>query len=218
MMVRPPSGNDENGVKKGPWTPEEDRILIDYIQKHASLPQLLAAANFNNMNNLLDVNALNRLQLDAATLAKLHLLHNMLQILGTPAINAMDFLSGPTFRENHQLYHLQPNTGEYQPSNLIEASQNTHPLKDLKFSSYINNDRFASSLFVANNNIPSSSIPQLPALIPASPEHRPAVVENNKINNPNEISNPSSTSTTFEAWGDLMDDEASDSYWRDIIE
>lgn len=34
MMARPPSGNDENGVKKGPWTPEEDRILIDYIQKH----------------------------------------------------------------------------------------------------------------------------------------------------------------------------------------
>lgn len=197
--------------------PVTHRPRTDHLNILASLPQLLAAANFNNMNNLFDVNAINRLQLDAATLAKLHLLHNMLQILGTPAINAMDFLSGPTFRD-HQLSHLQPNTGDYQPSNLIEASQNTHPLKDLKFSSYINNDRFASSLFVANNNIPSSSIPQLPALIPASPEHRPAVVENNKINNPNEISNPSSTSTTFEAWGDLMDDEASDSYWRDIIE
>lgn len=206
--------------------PVTHRPRTDHLNVLASLPQLLAAANFNNMNNLLDVNALNRFQVDAATLAKLHLLHNMLHILGTPAINAMDFLSGPTFRENHQLYHLQANTGEYQPSNLIEASQNTHPLKDLKFSSNVNNDRFASSyssssssLFVANHNsIPSSSIPQLPALIPASPEYRPAVVENNKINNPNEISNPSSTSTTFEAWGDLMDDEASDSYWRDIIE
>ena len=25
---------DENGLKKGPWTPEEDRILVDYIEKH----------------------------------------------------------------------------------------------------------------------------------------------------------------------------------------
>ncbi|MBA0833335.1 hypothetical protein Goarm_017656 [Gossypium armourianum] len=27
-------GNDKNGLKKGPWSPEEDRILVDYIQKH----------------------------------------------------------------------------------------------------------------------------------------------------------------------------------------
>lgn len=25
---------DESGLKKGPWTPEEDSKLIDYIQKH----------------------------------------------------------------------------------------------------------------------------------------------------------------------------------------
>lgn len=25
---------DENGLKKGPWTPEEDQKLVDYIQKH----------------------------------------------------------------------------------------------------------------------------------------------------------------------------------------
>ncbi|KAK8588789.1 hypothetical protein V6N13_087683 [Hibiscus sabdariffa] len=27
-------GGDENGMKKGLWTPEEDRILVDYVQKH----------------------------------------------------------------------------------------------------------------------------------------------------------------------------------------
>ena len=37
--------SDENGLKKGPWTPEEDRILVDYIQKHGhgswrALPKL----------------------------------------------------------------------------------------------------------------------------------------------------------------------------------
>lgn len=25
---------DKNGLKKGPWTPEEDLKLIDYIQNH----------------------------------------------------------------------------------------------------------------------------------------------------------------------------------------
>lgn len=32
-MGRPPCC-DESGVKKGPWTPEEDEKLIDYITKH----------------------------------------------------------------------------------------------------------------------------------------------------------------------------------------
>ncbi|KAK3155320.1 hypothetical protein QOZ80_2BG0201720 [Eleusine coracana subsp. coracana] len=36
---------DENGLKKGPWTPEEDQKLMDYIQKHGhgswrALPKL----------------------------------------------------------------------------------------------------------------------------------------------------------------------------------
>jgi hypothetical protein len=36
---------DENGLKKGPWTPEEDQKLMEYIQKHGhgswrALPRL----------------------------------------------------------------------------------------------------------------------------------------------------------------------------------
>jgi len=36
---------DENGLKKGPWTPEEDQKLMEYIQKHGhgswrALPKL----------------------------------------------------------------------------------------------------------------------------------------------------------------------------------
>ena len=27
---------DKNGLKKGPWTTEEDQKLIDYIQKHGN--------------------------------------------------------------------------------------------------------------------------------------------------------------------------------------
>lgn len=36
---------DENGLKKGPWTPEEDQKLVEHIQKHGhgswrALPKL----------------------------------------------------------------------------------------------------------------------------------------------------------------------------------
>lgn len=32
-MGRPPCC-EKSGVKKGPWTPEEDIILVSYIQEH----------------------------------------------------------------------------------------------------------------------------------------------------------------------------------------
>lgn len=43
-MGRPPCC-DENGLKKGPWTPEEDQKLVEFIQKHGhgswrALPKL----------------------------------------------------------------------------------------------------------------------------------------------------------------------------------
>ncbi|KAL8255972.1 hypothetical protein R6Q59_031039 [Mikania micrantha] len=33
-MGRPPCSSESNDLKKGPWTPEEDEILIAYIEKH----------------------------------------------------------------------------------------------------------------------------------------------------------------------------------------
>ncbi|KAK7366597.1 hypothetical protein VNO80_08592 [Phaseolus coccineus] len=44
VKMRTPS-SDESGLKKGPWSPEEDKILVDYIQKHGhgswrALPKL----------------------------------------------------------------------------------------------------------------------------------------------------------------------------------
>lgn len=50
-MGRPPS-NDENGLKKGPWTTEEDEKLMSYIQKHGhgswrALPQLAGTHTYD---------------------------------------------------------------------------------------------------------------------------------------------------------------------------
>lgn len=34
-MGRPPCC-DKEGVKKGPWTPEEDIMLVSYVQEHGA--------------------------------------------------------------------------------------------------------------------------------------------------------------------------------------
>jgi hypothetical protein len=33
-MTRPPCSSADDGLKKGPWTPEEDQKLVAYIQEH----------------------------------------------------------------------------------------------------------------------------------------------------------------------------------------
>uniref|UniRef100_A0A803LTE9 Uncharacterized protein n=1 Tax=Chenopodium quinoa TaxID=63459 RepID=A0A803LTE9_CHEQI len=60
-MGRPPCC-DKDGIKKGPWTPEEDIILVSYIQEHGpgnwrSVPtntedeQFESMLSFDNLNS-----------------------------------------------------------------------------------------------------------------------------------------------------------------------
>ncbi|KAJ9185618.1 hypothetical protein P3X46_005227 [Hevea brasiliensis] len=342
---------DENGLKKGPWTPEEDKKLIDYIQNHghgswralpklaglnrcgkscrlrwtnylrpdikrgkfseeeeqiiinlhavlgnkwsaiaqnlpgrtdneiknfwnthlkkkllqmgidpvthrprtdlnllSNLPQLLAAANFNNlMNNIPWDNGLRPLQnnsTDPTHLAKLQLLNNIiLQVLSSSPFPNMEaaatnLLGSSTIYEylrmNSQLEGLLSSSGQASGYSLspqditrflpnfpnLEAHQpplsdEYHPLKDSKIGSNNNGQLVCDSYGASTSN------PLLPPLVSASPDdHCPTMNRKESCSrmNPNDISNPSSTSTTFEAWGDLMDDEASDTYWREIID
>lgn len=49
-MGRSPSGSNDEGVKKGPWTPEEDKILMNYIHEnggHGSWRALPRLAGLN---------------------------------------------------------------------------------------------------------------------------------------------------------------------------
>jgi transcription factor MYB, plant len=49
MGRSPCRGKEEPGVKKGPWNPEEDKLLVDYIQKngHGNWPRLPNLAGLN---------------------------------------------------------------------------------------------------------------------------------------------------------------------------
>jgi len=49
-MGRPPCC-DKIGIKKGPWTPEEDIILVSYIQEHGPGNWRLVPSNTGKQNS-----------------------------------------------------------------------------------------------------------------------------------------------------------------------
>ncbi|KAE8077496.1 hypothetical protein FH972_016056 [Carpinus fangiana] len=329
MMGRSPCC-DENGLKKGPWTTEEDQKLVDYIQKHghgswralpklaglnrcgkscrlrwtnylrpdikrgkfsgeeeqsiinlhavlgnkwsaiashlpgrtdneiknfwnthlkkkllqmgidpvthrprtdlnilSNLPQLLAAANFSNFSNPWE--NVFRLQSDAAQLAKIQVLHNIIQVLstttpttsnieaifnhfGSSSSNIPDnylegLLNGGSIGFPSQIpSQMQSNIPNFEAPQLPQVSD---IVNDLKICDY---DQLGTSY----SNVPPSN-DALPKLVSTSSECSIVNQIENKITL-NDLSNPSSTSTTFEPLGDIMDEEASDSYWNDFLE
>ncbi|XP_057463617.1 transcription factor MYB53-like [Actinidia eriantha] len=197
----------------------------------ANLPQLLAAANFGNSVNPWD-NSL-RLQTDGIQLAKIQLLQNILQVLSTstppPTIEALNLLAAQPFLDHHQIYeylrimnsqfdglgndhiNLAPYPTQIQSNipNLDDVSQPTHEMdqpmgntKAFNFNCDNDNDHQFGVTPIAGNS--------LPALVSVSDP-----MENEIILA--DVSNPSSTSTTFESFGELLNDEAGDFYWREIV-
>lgn len=219
--------------------PVTHRPRTDHLNLLANLPQLLAATNFmsNPMNsNPWDNNPLS-LPTDAAQLAKFQLLNNILQVLSSSPspppvpMEALNLMGSQPLPSNQQLYEYLRGVN---PVNLSQNIPSTFPNLDFHqpnidhhivrpdivgnskaFDNVDSNGNFNQlSAFQTENN-------SLPALVSDLPEFSTVKKMENKYNQNNiDMSNPSSTSTTFEAWGDLMDDEAvGDSYnWRDIIE
>nr|URY18783.1 MYB protein [Zanthoxylum bungeanum] len=183
----------------------------------ANLPQLLAAATNFSSHSLMNVPNfdINTLKLLQHSDAKIQFLHNILQalsidpVLGSSlpfeGVNGNVTYGFPTQDLPNQIL-----------SNLLkfDASQLPH-LGD--YHQPTNTSSSISSQFGSSyaHITPTSS--QLPALVSVSSE-----VNNNQIEtkiNPNDISIPSSTLTTFEVnWEDFMDDEASHSYWKDFVD
>ncbi|CAK9138419.1 unnamed protein product [Ilex paraguariensis] len=211
----------------------------------ANLPHLLASANWGNPVNPWD-NALT-LQSDATQLAKIQLLHNILQVLSSglpPTMEAPNFL-GSARLPDHAFYNLNPDQFEGvlgnnpialapNPAHItpnfssVVVPQHTnfdeyHPMANSKIFTGNNNDidnnnyqeisgnnRFSTSYAIPSEN-------SVPALVSASPERPSNSLREYEIM-PTEINSSSSTSTTVEAWRDILDGEACESYWREIID
>ncbi|CAD5331891.1 unnamed protein product [Arabidopsis thaliana] len=203
--------------------PVTHRPRTDHLNVLAALPQLIAAANFNSLLNLNQ-----NVQLDATTLAKAQLLHTMIQVLSTNNNTTNPSFSSSTMQNSNTNLFGQASYLENQ--NLFGQSQN--------FSHILEDENLMVKTQIIDNPLDSFSSPiqpgfqddhnSLPLLVPASPEESKEtqrMIKNKDIvdYHHHDASNPSSSNSTFtqdhhHPWCDTIDDGASDSFWREIIE
>ncbi|CAK8576997.1 unnamed protein product [Lathyrus sativus] len=223
--------------------PVTHRPRIDHLNLIANLQTFLAANVINNLSNTFNITSTNnnvlRLQSDAV---KLQLLQNMLQIqaLGannTPSTSNLDLLninnpfgqySSSSQQESlfrNELFGLnnQSNFQGFEVPQMLNGVTNGFDYMnyDSNSSSCLKSDQKVDELFDAATNS-SSTVPMnsLPNLVSVSPEccGVKEMMENNKVNQNECSTNPSSTSTTFEMLGDFMYEDVSDVYWKDLLE
>ncbi|KAG7955846.1 hypothetical protein I3843_11G095100 [Carya illinoinensis] len=211
-----------------------------------NLSQLLGAANSGNLMipNWGSHALISNLQADHAShLANIQLLQNLLQIINTKPFLNMDntdhlfgirnlnpfegllngtsslymnkepFLTGLEYMIDPELLK-NPKA----PSNCQGISNSWEGVPDGFVPEIlgIKNSSFSSTL----NENQTENQNLLPALLSESPGTYPVnQMEISKTTDPNQSSTESaSSSTIFEAWDKLMDDETSDTYWKDILE
>lgn len=222
--------------------PVTHRPRTDHLDIFANLPHLLAAANNlnNNPMNPWDFNAFRSQISDVAQLAKLQLMHNLLQVLSPNAATPLiptpssafpiqdyqlnDFLghNNPQFQGTIVQNCGAPNT----PANIMINSECSnmvindvyHHLSASKtsFQDTVDHHQLSGTCPNMEKILSSDS---LPTLLPASPE-RPARDQTGlKIDTNGGSRNSSSTCTNFDDFADqLMYDGASEAYWKDFID
>ncbi|XP_010504070.1 PREDICTED: transcription factor MYB3-like [Camelina sativa] len=188
--------------------PVTQRPRTDHLNVLAALPQLLAAANFNNLLNLNQ-----SVQLDATSVAKAQLLHSMIQVLSnnnTSSSLETHHTNNNLFGQSSFLENL-PSIGE----NLYDQTQSLSHIVNQPL------DSFTSPIRVVAHQ-DQNSIPPLVSASPDESKQTQMMVKDKEIlRHTDHTSNPSSTSTftqDHQPWCDIIDDEASDSYWKEIIE
>lgn len=174
-----------------------------------NLPQLLAAANLSNFIN----GPLN----NSLRLQSVQWLQNILQVLSPPPNLEVLNLLGSSLRENQISELLRMNSSQFEANanGLFGfASQEQNQM----LSNLVNLEALPPQALGSSSHVNPITSNQLPALVSASPQECSTMNQTEMKMNTNDISDPSSNSTTFEAWGELMDDEATHSYWKEFIE
>ncbi|GLU05392.1 hypothetical protein SLE2022_224940 [Rubroshorea leprosula] len=171
-----------------------------------SLSQLLFAPQISNLISLNSLDTALKLQADnAAQLAKIQLL---LQIINTntllPNIDSTAAAAALLRSQNLQPFDAQAsgisnNQTPLPPSNSSAINENSKAYFDMR-----NKSLSGSSDVEAGNS--------LPALVSESPE----TCTND--NNQGETQANTNDSSIFEAWQKFMDDEASGTYWKDVLD
>lgn len=209
-----------------------------------NLSQLLGVADFENFmipNNWGGHALISNLQADASHLANIHFLQKLLQIINTKPLLNMDNadhlfgshiinpLEGLVNGISTNPYNKEPFlTGEDRmiqgllnnpkvPSNWQGISNSWEGVQD-GFNPEILGIKNSSFGFTINEN-QTENQNLLPALLSESPgTYHVNQMESKTDPNQSASTESASSSTIFEAWDKLMDDETSDTYWKDILE
>ncbi|KAJ4830194.1 hypothetical protein Tsubulata_044480 [Turnera subulata] len=221
-------------IKRGKFTEEEERLIInlhsvlgnktDYNQL-LDLSQLLGAAQFGNLTSPWDHTFL-KLQADAAQLAKIQLLQNLLGILSatTTTPSGADFTTTPHISPTEGLVNGADTIHSKEPTQLIhgitpQAPGNLHASTN-SWGSYEGGIGQGGLDDIINNSLSSSWDIQTENPLPALVSDNSAVNRTeNKTNPSHQQPTDSPTSPFFEAWEKLVDDEiCCSSYWKDILQ
>ncbi|RHN53378.1 putative transcription factor MYB-HB-like family [Medicago truncatula] len=123
---------------------------------------------------------------------------------------------------NNYLQNLYDGSNIGFPSQIIQPNlqnfeapiEQLRPIQECEYSK--KSDEQIDSTYVSSTIISSNSLPKL---IPVSPQRLvPVKLDEENIINANDRCCDPSSSTTFETWGDFMNEEANDTYWKDFIE
>jgi len=194
--------------------PVTHRPRTDHLNLLTNLQQILAAAKIvSSYTNPCDINNALRLHSDATQLAKFQLLQNMFQVSGatpSPASNSDPFVplnSVPDGLLNDVLGLNHSNLQNLHDGNSLFQ---IHP-------SFQNFEALQQPTQDGSLNADPSPSNSLPNLVSASPERSPVKAAENVNANSKDCSNP--CSTTFElTWGDFMEEDATETYWKGFIE
>ncbi|QCD91807.1 myb proto-oncogene protein [Vigna unguiculata] len=228
-------------IKRGKFSDQEEQLIINLHavlgNKWAAIASHLPGRTDNEIKNLWNTHLRKKLLqmgLDPVThrprTDHLNLLTNLQQILAAAKIvstltnpsdinNVLRLHSDAKFQLLQNMFQLTPSSNSFLPLNSLTDGFMNHCNNDLP--NLLHDGNSVSEIHPSFQNFEALHHPtqenSLPNLVSASPERSPLKEAENVNANSKECSNPSST--TFElAWGDFMDEDATENYWKGFID